>query len=268
MIIWLASYPKSGNTWVRLFLKSYFDLNGETFIDKGFPLENEFEELNIDYTNFNEIVRNWEMMQNYVNLKHQKVFLKTHNALCTINNHKFTNKGNTLGAIYLVRDPRDIIVSYAHHLGQTHNQVLKGMLDSHNSELGIMKNKEYKRSLLGKWSDNYNSWKSLKDREVLIIRYEDLVKNKVDEFLRILKYLNKIIGIKIDIEKLHQSIDKTSFERLAAKEKESGFNEATEHGNFFHKGIVGDWKNSLDNIIVKTIENEFEAEMRELNYIK
>ena len=267
MIIWLASYPKSGNTWIRLFLKSYFNSISKTFIDKGFPLENDYEKLNINYTNFNEIVKNWEIMQNYINLKYQKVFLKTHNALCTINNHKFTNKDNTLGAIYLVRDPRDIVVSYAHHLGQTHDQVLNGMLDSHNSELGIMKNKEYKRSLIGRWSDNYNSWKSFKDREVLIVRYEDLINNKENEFLRILKYLNKIVGIKIDIEKLHKSIDETSFEKLAAKEKESGFDEATEHGNFFRKGIVGDWKNNLDNIIVKTIENKFELEMKELKYI-
>ena len=62
-------------------------------------------------------------MQSYINLKTQTNYLKTHNALCTINNFKFTDKNNTLGAIYLVRDPRDVIVSYAHHLGHAQGEV-------------------------------------------------------------------------------------------------------------------------------------------------
>jgi len=267
MIIWIASYPKSGNTWVRLFLKSYFNLKDDNFITKGFPIESYFKRLKINFLNFDEIIKNWEVMQSLINLKPQINYLKTHNALCTINNYKFTNKDNTLGAIYLVRDPRDVIISYAHHLGQSHNEVLRGMLDTGNGELGKMDGKEYRRSIMGRWSDNYNSWKSFKDREVLIVKYEDLVKNKEREFLRILNYLKKINGIYIDKEKLHQSIEETSFEKLSKKEREFGFDEASEHGVFFRKGIIGDWKNNLDKSIVKILEKEFQSEMKELNYI-
>ena len=90
MIIWIASYPKSGNTWIRLFLKSYFKYND--FISEGFPIENHFKQLKINYVDFKEIIKNWETMQKYINLKSQINYLKTHNALCTINNYKFTNK--------------------------------------------------------------------------------------------------------------------------------------------------------------------------------
>ena len=133
MIIWLASYPKSGNTWVRLFLKSYFsseikDLNiNDTkkgdFVAPAFPNPDHLLNLGVDFKNFYEITKNWITLQDSINLNNKTNFLKTHNAMCTINNNKFTNKNNTLGAIYLVRDPRDIVVSYAHHLGQSHHQM-------------------------------------------------------------------------------------------------------------------------------------------------
>ena len=183
------------------------------------------------------------------------------------NNNYFTDKNNTLGVIYLVRDPRDVLVSYAHHLGQTHHQVLKGMLNSQNSELSEFNGKPFRKSLMGRWSDHYNSWKSYKDRNVLIVKYEDLIQNKEDEFLRILNYLNITDGVNVDDKKLMQSIDETSFDRLSKKEKETGFNEASKHGFFFRKGKVGDWKNNLDVSISKTLEKEFEIEMKELKYI-
>ena len=267
MIVWIASYPKSGNTWVRLFLKKYLKHIDHNFHLGNFPDVNQFENLQINYENFDDIIKNWSALQSIQNLNSKINLIKTHNALCTIGKYKFTDKTNTLGAIYLVRDPRDVLVSYAHHLGQTHQQVLRGMLDSYNGEQANFKGKDFRRSLLGKWSDHYNSWKSYKDREVLIVKYEDLVQKTELEFSRILNFLKKIDGIKIDNEKLKMTIDETSFQNLRKNEKEKGFNEATKHGVFFRKGIVGDWKNNLDDTIYKALEKEFEIEMKELNYI-
>ena len=121
MITWIASYPKSGNTWVRSFLSNYFSEN-ENFnfnqlkkINK-FPRKEIFEELDIDYKDFKNIASNWITMQEYINLKNETVYLKTHNAMVTINNSKFTDANNTNGFVYLVRDPRDVILSYSSHL--------------------------------------------------------------------------------------------------------------------------------------------------------
>ena len=141
------------------------------------------------------------------------------------------------------------------------------MLNSQNSELSEFNGKPFRKSLMGRWSDHYNSWKSYKDRNVLIVKYEDLIQNKEDEFLRILNYLNKIDGVNVDNKKLLQSIEENSFDKLSNKEKEFGFKEASKHGLFFRKGKVGDWKNNLDVSISKILEKEFESEMKELNYI-
>ena len=267
MIIWLASYPKSGNTWLRLFLKKYLENMDHNFYLGHFPDFHQSKHLQIDYRNFENPIKNWSTLQSLQNLNSKINLIKTHNALCKIGKYEFTDKTNTLGVIYLVRDPRDVLVSYAHHLGQTHQQVLKIMLTSNFVEEDTFEGKIFKRSLLGKWSDNYNSWKSCKNWEVLIVKYEDLIQKTESEFLRILNFLKKINGIEINEEKLKESIDETSFEKLKKNEKEKGFEEASTHGVFFRKGIVGDWKNNLDDTIYKVLEKEFEIEMEELGYL-
>ena len=122
MIIWLASYPKSGNTWVRSFLSNYlsseenFEFNQLNTILK-FPNKKIMKELEIDSSKFINIASNWSTMQNYINLKSDINYVKTHNALTTVNGYEFTNEQNTLMFIYLIRDPREVAVSYASHSG-------------------------------------------------------------------------------------------------------------------------------------------------------
>ena len=166
MIIWLASYPKSGNTWVRSFLSNYLNKNKTDFhfsmlkkINR-FPRKELYDNLKINYNNFSEIVSNWANMQSYLNLRNETVYLKTHNAICTINGHPFTNKKNTLGIIYLVRDPRDIILSYSSHLKKNIKDTLKIM--TNKLARGIVKydGKYITDSILGSWSENYKSWKN------------------------------------------------------------------------------------------------------------
>ena len=79
MTIWLASYPKSGNTWVRLFLKSYLGSDLNNFISQSFPMIDYLNDLEIDYQNFDEIVKNWELLQISINLTNQTNFIKTNN---------------------------------------------------------------------------------------------------------------------------------------------------------------------------------------------
>ena len=97
MIIWLASYPKSGNTWLRSFLVNYLNKHTSNFefsllgqINK-FPNVELFDQLNVNFNKFSEIIKNWINMQEFINLKNEFTYLKTHNAMCTINNCPFTN---------------------------------------------------------------------------------------------------------------------------------------------------------------------------------
>ena len=148
MIIWLASYPKSGNTWLRMFLKSYFQKPGTKFVlnkdvldnfrSHGFPDLEILKHLKINFKKFEEIARNWETMQDYINLNNKTNFLKTHNSMCTVGPYKFTTHKNTKGGIYLIRDPRDVLISYSSHLGKSYEDTFKIMLVAYWIHVGTM----------------------------------------------------------------------------------------------------------------------------------
>jgi len=277
MIIWLASYPKSGNTWVKLFLSAYlgnqnssrpFDINKMLIPFSLFPTNNLIKKFNFDFTNFEKIAEHWIPMQDYLNLgTKENIFVKTHNAICTINGNKFTNKQNSLGAIYLVRDPRDIIISYSSFLNKSYDEVATYLFNNKSFELSNIDGKQFDFTLIGSWSDNYNSWKNYKSIDVLIIKYEDLVSNTQNTFTKIIKYLNKIDNIKIDNEKIKSCINVTSFKNLRKIEEEKGFIEKGFGEFFFRKGKVGDWKEKLNQDLVKKVEEKFKLEMKELGYI-
>ena len=277
MIIWIASYPKSGNTWMRLFIKSYFNpqnkkfsLNhheDDPFLIQTFPTEGKFDELKIKYEDFFEISKNWINLQSLINLNNKTNYLKTHNAMCTINNHKFTNIQNTLGAIYIVRDPRDVLISYSSYMEKRMDETLKFMLNKETYEVGEFKKKIYNKTLLGSWSDHYNSWKNYKSREIIIIKYEDMVNSASSTFLKVLTYLSKIIKIDVDHTKMDKAIEETSFKNLKSLEINEGFKTNPSKNEFFRKGVVGDWREKLNKEQVEKIEKAFEAEMIELGYL-
>tara|TARA_S200000501_G_C20689164_1_gene684311 strand:+ start:97 stop:948 length:852 start_codon:yes stop_codon:yes gene_type:complete len=283
MIIWIASYPKSGNTWVRMFLRSYFLPDGKSFSinSKGsdsfevlnFPGTKILQELNIDFNKFENIVKNWVSIQDYINLNNKTNFLKTHNGNFTINNYPFTNTDNTAGGIYIVRDPRDVAVSMSHHSNMNNESVVEYLITNQHEIAHIDKNSKkekqdnFRKSIMGTWSMNYLSWKSYKGRKIHFVRYEDLINDTKNEFLKILEYLKNIVNFNIDEQKLNKAIIETSFENLSNMELKNGFIEQSWEKNFFRKGKIGDWKESLDNKLSKKIEDTFYKEMEYLGYI-
>ena len=277
MIIWLASYPKSGNTWMWFFIKSYFNPPNKKFSinhDKDdpylletFPTERGFNELNINYQDFFDISKNWINLQSLINLNNKTNYLKTHNAMCTINNNKFTDINNTLGAIHIVRDPRDVLVSYSSYKSENIDKTLEILLSNDSYEYSKFNDKFYKRSLMGSWSSHYNSWKNYKSKETLLVKYEDMVNKSNTTFLKVLNYLKKITKIEINDNKLNRAIDETSFENLKNLEIKEGFKVNPSKKPFFRKGKVGDWKEKLNKDQTQKIEKAFKAEMIELGYL-
>ena len=122
MFIWLASYPKSGNTWVRTFLSAllYSD-NGEANLSiinniKQFPVRDQFYNFVKDFQSIDEVSKNWSIAQNNINLDKKIKFFKTHHVNCKFANNQFTNLNNTIGVIHIVRDPRNVLTSLINHI--------------------------------------------------------------------------------------------------------------------------------------------------------
>ena len=284
MFIWLASYPKSGNTLVRSLLAAYFfSKDGIYNLDlikniKQFPNTTLFEYLGLDLKNEKELIKNYIKAQELVNKKKEVQFFKTHSSLFNIENNGFTNLTNSLGSIYIVRDPRNVVTSLANFLNISITKATDHLING--PHIGGAENSNKKEDMIkiytSNWSGNFNSWKSFKSSgKYLLIKYEDLVINKEETLKKILKFIHKLINsnFKIDENKLKNIIESTSFENMKKLEKEKGFTEAKinketgENIPFFNLGPKNDWKKLLDLELIKKIEKTFEKEMKELEYL-
>ena len=279
MIIWLASYPKSGNTLLRSLLSSYFYSSDGSFTFKNlekisqFPLTSHLMSIGVNIDNEEDVFKNFINAQNLINQDKGKIkFFKTHSSLSQTYESNFTNLRNTLGTIYIVRDPRNVVTSFAHHYSMSIDQATDVMIDKNRFMDKTPKNC---RVFLGSWSFNYNSWKNLqKHNKYLLIKYEDLISKKKNVLLKIFKYLD-FLGLKtnLDMIKLNKAIKTTQFEDMKKKEENEVFYEAlidTNTGkrkNFFNLGPKNDWRKLLDKRIKDKIEKNFEKEMIELGYL-
>jgi len=278
MIIWLASYPKSGNTWVRAFLSSILytkqGINDFSTLYKiqQFPRKEHFENLVDNFQDPKKICENWKNAQDRINLDNKIKLLKTHHVLCKIDNFEFTDNSNSLGVIYIVRDPRTVLLSIKHHFGMKDFDESRNFIINENIWLGINKSEKYKNrankvpTLISSWRVNYLSWKN-KIQNSLIVRYEDLLSNPQTEFFKITKFMEKLMNRKFEEEKINNAIKSTSFQALQKLEERGLFTEQGQGAKFFNSGPNSDWKSQLDKNIVDEINLKFKNEMLELGYL-
>jgi hypothetical protein len=280
MIIWIASYPKSGNTWVRSIISSLiYSADGNFDFDllqkiKQFPSKKHFENFTNDFQNINEIKKYWIESQNLINLDKEVKFFKTHHINCKIGEHAFTNKSNTLGTIYVVRDPRNLINSFTNHYSIDKNTA-KNFIISRQSvtgALGEMKKDNKIFTILGSWNDHVKSWTNM-NQNLLLIKYEDLIKNPLNEINKIIKFLANLIDFSYNEEKINNIINSTSFEVMKKKETEKGFHESVMDNsgenkvNFFNLGKENKWEKYLNSEDQEFIKEKLGLEMKELGYI-
>ena len=283
MIIWLASYPKSGNTWVRSFISSIlFTKDGDVDLSKlknisQFPLRSQFTNYIDDLQDVKKVYQNWSNVQNYMNLDNKIKFLKTHHVNCKIENFEFTDDNNSLGVIYIVRDPRNVACSVKNHFSLENYDDVKDFLFREHNWLGIITDKKMKPldnkipTLISSWKTNYLSWKN-KTKNYLLIKYENLLENPYLEFGKISRYLENHLNVKFDEKKIKKAIETCSFRNLQKLETDGKFKEQTvdkqnKSVKFFHLGPENNWKKILDKNISREIENKFKAEMEELGYL-
>ena len=279
MFIWLASYPKSGNTLVRSLLSSYFFskdgiFNFELIKNiKQFPIKELFLKNSININNEKEVIRNYLKVQESINIKNSIQFLKTHSYLFNIENNPFTKLEYSLGVIYIVRDPRNVVLSSSNHNSQSHEQSTEDLITGRQ-----IRNKTIEDIIVypGTWGGNYNSWKSFKSvNKYLLVHYEDLIKEKDKIFYEILKFIHNLKKIEfvLDKKKFNNVLDSTDFERVQKLENQTGFDESPinkktgKKVKFFNLGKKTNWQSVLEINLKNKIEKTFEKEMKELGYL-
>ena len=276
MIIWIASYPKSGNTWVRAFLSAYY------FTEDGIYNPKQLEQIP-DYPNAKIIGKNIE--ENTIHLywkesqerfiKDNKIrFLKTHNALLNIGKYSFTTPKVTKGVIYIVRDPRNVITSLKNHMDfQSYDEALNFMQDK--NIILTNKNKIFSRNqFISSWQINYSSWTKTSNFKKFLLRYEDMVSKQNITFKQLILFINTLSNHekKINEEKFKNALASTNFESMKKTEKAGEFNENVNSPlnnskrEFFYLGPENNWKKLLDDKIISKMNQYFMNDLKLLRY--
>ena len=274
MIVWLSSYPKSGNTWVRTFLSNYLFDESENPLENIKKIQAYPRFRHFDFLSSNDLKTIGDREQNYkfhliaqerLNLNGKLNILKTHNYFGALNNYYFTNENNSFGFIYFVRDPRSVAVSLSHHTNKNFDKTIEMMLNK--NQFMKPENQNGLIEFFSSWKINYLSWKRSKLPK-LIIKYEDLKGNSKDNFLKILNFLKKFDSkIQIDEKKIDRISQKCEFDNLQKLEKKFGFDERKGNSLFFRNAKNEEWKDVLTSSQLDLLNNEFQNEMKDLGYL-
>ncbi len=275
-IIWLASYPKSGNTWFRVFLTNLLGNRDEPAdINRlgGGPIASAremFEEatgIESSCLTMDEIERLRPAVYEYlVEKAEDTIYMKVHDAY-TFTNHStpLIPTKATKGVLYIVRNPLDVAVSLAHHEATDIDSAIKEMCDDKYAFcIGPNMLFDQLRQWLLTWSGHVISWVDQGNIPVHVIRYEDMKLNSLDTFTGAVKFA----GIERSEEEIAKAIELSSFETLRGQEREKGFRERSQKSeSFFRKGETGSWREVLSDQQVEMIVSHHREVMRRFGYL-
>lgn len=271
-LIWLASYPKSGNTWVRSFLHNLLrggdqpvDINRLTDFCYGESDSNVYaylagkpamELMDIEIAQLRPRVH-----FEFTKALPDSIFVKTHNYLGEWHGVPLHNMEVTAGGIYVVRNPLDVIISMTHHYGKTLDQAID-QLGNEFMETILQPNHvpEVHRS----WSLNVKSWTEHENPQLLVVRYEDLLNKPRTHFKRIAHFL----GLNPPPTRLERAIKFSSFKALKNQERERGFRERSfKAESFFREGRADQWRDVLTPEQVRRVIADHREQMERFGYI-
>jgi DNA-binding CsgD family transcriptional regulator len=273
-IIWIASYPKSGNTWVRVFIHNLLrEMRGTP--DDAQDINGLSRHRDIDARPYQQLLGRPpsecsseeiarvrpEVQRLHAAASSQPFFMKTHLLMAQCYGFSTINLDATLAAIYIVRNPLDVAISYAHHAAQSIDRIIALMADpvlqSHASGQNV-------HEVLGSWSSHVASWMSVFDRPVFVMRYEDMLRSPLAVFGRLAGFLR----LAPTRDQLHRAIDKSSFSELTRQEQEKGFREKPAVAKkFFRTGTADQWRDVLTKEQVRRVVYAHAPMMQRAGYV-
>jgi aryl sulfotransferase len=275
-IVWLASYPKSGNTWFRVFLSNLLsdslhpvDINDltETTISSNRNIIDSYlgihsSELTVEET---DKLRP-QVFKRFSDEKEGTAYVKTHEAW-TLNSNRnpIFPKEITKGVLYLVRNPLDIAISYAHHNSETIDKTIS-VLNNNFSKLCETKDKLniQTQQQLKSWSNHVSSWIDDSKLPLHIIRYEDMLDHPLESFKSAVDFLN----LKYEESEIIKAISHSSFDTLKVMEASDGFKERGMHSEaFFRKGQSNEWETELLQTQINEIVKHHKEIMERFGYL-
>jgi hypothetical protein len=271
-ICWLASYPKSGNTWLRAFLANMVADTGQALPLAELSRYCEDEALPEDYSalagrpsaqlGMDELSRLRPLVHARIAARHPAtVFVKTHNLFGSYDGHPLHNTDVTATAIYVVRNPLDIVVSLANHFGLAPDEAIAYMGSDNAATLN---DALFVSQVLGSWSRHVSSWTEQAGPNVLVLRYEDMLEKGAKTFGKVARLLR----MEGDRGRFERAVRYSGFPVLAAMEREHGFVEASgKGGRFFRKGRANQWREQLSRDQVARVVQDHREQMARFKYV-
>lgn len=276
-IIWIASYPRSGNTWTRAFINALVNLiRNPSFTGIDINRIEEFsasESAAAQYEKFlgrppieadtaAVAAARPKVQEEIVRTTNRPVFIKTHNARLAEHNVPIINMAVSSGAIYVVRNPLDVAISFAHLRDIGIDQAISDMA---TKAFGRRTDRENVRVITGTWSEHVASWAGQPHQAVLVVRYEDMVEKPSTTFAAIAAHLL----MRPSEEQLARAIEMSGFATLRTKEEAAGFKEKPETSKdlFFREGRSGQWRERLTKAQVARVVADHGPVMQRFGYL-
>ncbi|MDP9054710.1 MAG: sulfotransferase domain-containing protein [Acidobacteriota bacterium] len=270
-ILWIASYPKSGSTWLRAFIANLRQEGGEIadINHLGIPTAANrrlfYETAGIEASDLTdeEVARLRPEIYRYLaTTSQQQVILKIHDARTNSEKASLIPSDVTIGAVYILRNPLDVAVSFAHHASESIEWAITTMgcaTAAFSSDTPI---RNLNQRLLT-WSEHVLSWVDRPPFPVHVVRYEDLHQQPTQAFTQVAR----ACALSTDERRIQQAIRNSTFASLRAQEQARDFIErppATQA--FFREGKADGWRKTLSETQVARIVADHEAVMRRFGY--
>lgn len=271
-IVWLASYPKSGNTWLRAFLANLIANRTTPVALDELPRYGDLEarpdlfgklagrpSTQLDPSQISELRP--RVQAEIAAAAPKTVFVKTHSLSGVHDGYPLHNPSVSAGAIYVVRNPLDVVISMSHHFGIGLDEAIMYLGNdsaaTENSELFVTE-------FLGSWSRHVKSWSEFDNDRILVLRYEDLLEKPAKGFGKVAR----LVGLGTDRGRIERAIRHASFDSLAGMERRDGFVEVPIKGKrFFRAGRANQWRDVLSREQIAQIVSDHREQMARWRYL-